>query len=339
MHCKAVYDTLNRMEISSWQQELRECFSNPRELIRDLGLPADSLQPGNGEQLTFPLKVTASYLQRIEKNRPDDPLLRQILPVQEEETRKQGFVTDPVGELDAQVMPGLLHKYHGRVLLIATGACAIHCRYCFRQHFPYADSKPSRQNWHAALAYIKADPSISEVILSGGDPLMLADSKLSRLFEELANIPHLKRLRIHSRIPVVLPSRLTGSFLKLFQDFPLQAVMILHTNHGNEIDDSVKEALADLKSTGMPLLNQSVLLKGVNDSGQLLAELNEKLFECGVLPYYLHMLDAVQGASHFVVEDDRARQIMHELRLVLPGYLVPRLVREKAGAPYKVPLL
>ncbi len=327
------------MEISSWQEELRESSLQALVLLRNLGLQDEHLRFALSARSSFPMKAPASYLSRIEKNNPDDPLLRQILPVQEEEARQQGFVTDPVGDLNAQVMPGLLHKYHGRVLLVATGACAIHCRYCFRRHFPYADSKPSRQNWQAALAYIQADPSISEVILSGGDPLMLADNKLAMLFAELAKISHLKRLRIHSRIPVVLPSRLSPSFFMLFQDFRLKPIMILHTNHANEIDDSVKQAVTGLKSTGMPILNQSVLLQGVNDSSQALAELNEKLFECGVLPYYLHMLDAVQGAAHFAVEEDRARQIMHELRRDLPGYLVPRLVREQAGAAYKLPVI
>lgn len=339
MHCKAAYDTLIYMKISSWQEELRESSQDLLLLLEKLGLQDDSLQRLSNMQQPFPFKAPRSFLERIEKNNPSDPLLRQILPVSEEELQHAGYSKDPVGDLDTQAVPGLLHKYHGRVLLVSTGACAIHCRYCFRRHFPYADSNPSDQNWRAALEYIRSDQSISEVILSGGDPLMLADSKLAFLFAELAAISHVKRLRIHSRMPVVLPSRITGSFLALFHKFRLKPIMVLHTNHVNEIDEKVEQSLARLKSTGMPILNQSVLLKGVNDSSQALAALNEKLFDCGVLPYYLHMLDMVQGAAHFAVAEERAKEIMHELRLSLPGYLVPRLVREQAGAPYKLPLL
>jgi L-lysine 2,3-aminomutase len=333
MHYKAAYDTLNQMKISSWQEELRETSQDPSILLRQFGLKIESLQQA------FPFKATQSYLDRIDINNPADPLLRQILPQDEEHIQHEGYSKDPVGDLDTQTVPGLLHKYHGRVLLITTGACAVHCRYCFRRHFPYADSNPAQQNWQPALEYIHADKSIAEVILSGGDPLMLSDNKLARLFAELAAIPHVKRLRIHSRVPTVLPSRINESLLALFQDLRPKPVMVLHTNHVNEIDESVEHSLARLKSSGLPILNQSVLLQGVNDSSQVLAELNEKLFDCGVLPYYLHMLDSVQGAAHFAVTEERAREIMLELRLALPGYLVPRLVREEAGAPYKLPLL
>lgn len=327
------------MIISSWQEELRESFQDPLALLEKLGLQADSLQLSSHMQQPFPFKAPGPFLGRIEKNNPADPLLRQILPLPEEKLQYADYRNDPVGDLDTQAVPGLLHKYHGRVLLVSTGACAIHCRYCFRRHFPYTDSNPAEHSWRPSLEYIRADHSISEVILSGGDPLMLADNKLAFLFAELAAITHVKRVRIHSRMPTVLPSRISEAFLALFHKLRLKPVMVLHTNHVNEIDEVVEQALARLKSTGMPILNQSVLLKGVNDCSQALIDLNEKLFDCGVLPYYLHMLDAVQGAAHFAVAEERAKEIMHELRLSLPGYLVPRPVREQAGAPYKLPLL
>jgi EF-P beta-lysylation protein EpmB len=338
MHCKAPYDTLNHMRISSWQDELRESLQDSRLLLEKLGLQANKVG-ADAISDTFPLKAPESYLNRIKKYDPTDPLLRQILPLEAENTKYENYVTDPVGDLNSETVPGLLHKYHGRVLLVTTGACAIHCRYCFRRHFPYAESNPANQNWQPALNYIRNDSSISEVILSGGDPLMLADNKLLGLFDNLAGIAHLKRLRIHSRIPAVLPSRITDSFLALFQDLRLTPVMVLHVNHVNEIDESVESSLQKLVSAGISLLNQTVLLQGVNDSSEAISALNEKLFESGVLPYYLHMLDKVEGAAHFAVEEEHARTIMTRLRETLPGYLVPRLIREQAGSPYKLPVL
>ena len=338
MHCKAPYDTLNYMRISSWQEELRESLQDSDQLLEKLGLQGNNFE-SVGVSEAFQLKAPDSYLKRIRKYDPTDPLLRQILPLQEENIQHDEFVTDPVGDLESETVPGLLHKYHGRVLLVTTGACAIHCRYCFRRHFPYADSNPAKQNWQPAMKYIQNDHSIAEVILSGGDPLMLADDKLKKLLKELIAISHLKRLRIHSRIPAVLPSRITDSFLDLFYNLRLNPVMVLHVNHVNEIDANVELSLQKLKTAGITLLNQTVLLKGVNDSSQALSDLNEKLFESGVLPYYLHMLDKVQGAAHFLVEEERARSIMNKLRETLPGYLVPRLIREQAGLPYKLPIL
>jgi L-lysine 2,3-aminomutase len=338
MHCKAPYDTLNYMRISSWQEELRGSLQDSEQLLEKLGLQTNKLQTIKASE-AFPLKAPESYLKRIRKYDPTDPLLRQILPLQEENNQHDDYVADPVGDLESETVPGLLHKYHGRVLLVTTGACAIHCRYCFRRHFPYADSNPAKQSWQPAIKYILNEHSITEVILSGGDPLMLADEKLERLLDDLIAIPHLKRLRIHSRMPTVLPSRITDSFLALFNNLRLTPVMVLHANHANEIDENVEISLQNLKSAGIILLNQTVLLQGVNDTSEALSELNEKLFESGVLPYYLHMLDKVQGATHFAVEEDRARDIMNKLRETLPGYLVPRLIREQAGLPYKLPIL
>ena len=338
MHCKAPYDTLNYMRISSWQEELRGSLQDSEQLLEKLGLQTNKLQTIKASE-AFPFKAPESYLKRISKYDPTDPLLRQILLLQEENNQHNDYVVDPVGDLESETVPGLLHKYHGRVLLVTTGACAIHCRYCFRRHFPYADSNPAKQSWQPAMEYIQNDHSISEIILSGGDPLMLADEKLKKLLAELTAISHLKRLRIHSRMPAVLPSRITESFLDLFHNLRLNPVMVLHVNHVNEIDEHVELSLQKLKTAGITLLNQTVLLKGVNDSSQALSDLNEKLFESGVLPYYLHMLDKVQGAAHFAVEEERARNIMNKLRETLPGYLVPRLIREQAGLAYKLPIL
>jgi len=234
------------------------------------------------------------------------------------------------------VVPGVLHKYHGRVLLMATGACAVHCRYCFRRHFPYAEANPVVDRWRQALDYIAGDDSIAEVILSGGDPLSMSDRRLADLTRRLDAIPHLRRLRLHTRLPIVLPERVNDELLDWLGATRLKTAVVVHANHANEIDSSVIAALSRLKASGAELLNQSVLLRGVNDSTEALMALSEKLFEAGVLPYYLHLLDKVQGAAHFEVEETAARCLMAELSRQVPGYLVPRLVREIPGAPGKV---
>ncbi len=267
---------------------------------------------------------------------PHDPLLRQVLPLAAECVSAPEFTTDPVGDLSAMAVPGVLHKYRGRVLLALTGACAVHCRYCFRRHFPYAEANASSDRWQAALDYIARDASIHEVILSGGDPLALADRRLADLARRLAAVAHVERLRIHTRLPIVLPARVTTELTDWLAGGRLQPVMVVHANHANEIDADVRAALARLRAAGVTLFNQSVLLKGVNDSVESLAGLSEALFAAGVVPYYLHLLDRVQGAAHFEVEEGRARQLMADLAARLPGYLVPRLVREVAGAPSKL---
>jgi len=327
------------MNISSWQEELRQISGDPLAVLDDLGLRPGPGFPSVDPGPAFPFRAPGPFLERINKNDPHDPLLRQVLPSPRENKAAEGFSNDPVGDLAARTVPGLLHKYHGRVLLVSTAACAIHCRYCFRRHFPYADNNPGVEEWRQALEYIAMDPGITEVILSGGDPLMLADGKLAHLLEKLDAIAHLKRVRIHSRMPVVLPGRITPALLRLLRECRLQAVMVLHVNHANEIGDCARESIRHLAAAGLSLLNQSVLLRGINDSAEALAALSETLFDCRVLPYYLHMLDAVSGAAHFAVEEARAAEIIHELRSILPGYLVPRLVREQAGAPYKMPVL
>jgi len=269
---------------------------------------------------------------------PTDPLLRQVLPLGEEALPAPGYVTDPLQEAEHTPARGLIHKYAGRVLLITSPACAVNCRYCFRRHFPYGDNSPSRAQWEASLEHLRTDPSITEAILSGGDPLAASDRQLAWLVERLEAIPHLRRLRIHTRLPVVIPDRIDAALLDWLGKSRLQKVVVLHINHAQEIDPAVVDACARLKTAGVTLLNQSVLLRGVNDSVDALAALSERLFEAGVLPYYLHVLDPVAGAAHFDVPDGQARELVAGLREVLPGFLMPRLVREVPGEGSKTPL-
>ncbi len=266
----------------------------------------------------------------------DDPLLRQVLPVADEDLVVPGFSADPVGELAIVRGDGVLAKYHGRALLVATGACAVHCRYCFRRHFPYEDERAGGADWSAAVAAVAANPTVDEVILSGGDPLLLPDRRLAELAEALAAVPHLRRLRIHTRLPVVLPERVNEELVEWLGACPLPVVIVIHANHANEVDAGVERAVGALREAGSVLLNQAVLLAGVNDSPDALAELSRRLADCGVVPYYLHLLDRVAGAAHFEVAEPRALEIMSTLRARLPGYLVPRLVRELPGAASKV---
>ena len=285
--------------------------------------------------IAFPLRVTRSYAARMAKGNLADPLLLQVLPQVREALAVPGYGADPVGDRAAAALPGLLHKYAGRVLLLATGACAIHCRYCFRREFPYGEFQLTRQREADALAYIAADPSIEEVILSGGDPLVLGDERLEGLVRALESIPHLTRLRIHSRLPVVLPSRITDGLLRVLGRSRLQPVLVIHANHARELDSEVAAGLRRLAETGVALLNQTVLLKGINDRPETLAELSRRLFGLGVQPYYLHVLDKAAGTAHFDLPEEKALDLHSALRRRLPGYLVPRLVREEAGKPYK----
>jgi EF-P beta-lysylation protein EpmB len=262
-----------------------------------------------------------------------------VLATAEERHGAPGFVTDPVGDAAAERTPGLLQKYRGRALLIATGACAVHCRYCFRHHYPYSEAGSLWDRIERALAILRDSTEIAELILSGGDPLMLDDAMLARLFARLADdVPHLRRVRLHTRLPVVLPSRVTDDLCRLLRGDGPRAVVVIHANHPRELSPSVLAALAALRDAHIPLLNQSVLLRGVNDSSDVLAELSERLFDAGVASYYLHQLDRVAGAAHFEVPDAEALGLIADLRARLPGYLVPRLVREVPGAAHKVPL-
>jgi len=320
---------------ASWQRIMTDAISRPQELLTALQLPDSLLPAAEAAARLFPLRVPRPYLQRMTAGDPRDPLLLQVLPLHAEHSTPAGFIDDPVGDLDAMKVPGLLHKYHGRVLLITTGACAIHCRYCFRRHFPYSGGQLGGQARAAALAYIRADRSISEVILSGGDPLSLSDGKLAALAADLDGIPHLQRLRIHTRQPIVLPQRVDDRLTDWMSSSRLKIVMVVHANHPQELDSQVGEALREVSRCGVQLLNQSVLLKGINDDSDTLAELSETLLAYGVLPYYLHLLDPVRGAAHFQLDRSDAVALHQRLRDHLPGYLVPRLVTEIAGRASK----
>ena len=325
-------------ELPRWQTALADAVTDPAELLQLLDIPDSSLAAAQEAARQFPLKVPRGFVARMQRGNPRDPLLMQVLPLDLELETTPSFVTDPVGDMASKVAAGVLHKYEGRVLLIATGACGVHCRYCFRRHFPYADESASFGQWQNAVEIIRADRSIHEVILSGGDPLTLSDRRLRQLTDALQSIAHVKRLRIHSRQPIVLPERVDAGLLDWLRSISLQKVLVLHANHAQEIDASVSTACAQLREAGVTLLNQAVLLKGINDSVSALSALGEALFAAGVLPYYLHMMDRVQGAAHFEVDEPRARQLMRELLTTLPGYLVPRLVRETPGDASKTPV-
>lgn len=303
-------------------------------------LRLDPAQIASGTTATeqFRLRAPEPYLARIEPGNPADPLLRQILPVTAELLTLPGFSTDPLDETNYSPLPGVLHKYRSRLLIVTTGACAIHCRYCFRRHFAYDDHQQGRAGRERVFAYLEQHPEISEVILSGGDPLSLSDELLAVWVDRLASVPHLRRLRLHSRLPVVIPQRITAELLAILTGSRLNTVMVLHINHPNEIDSEVAEAAQQLRAAGITLLNQSVLLRGVNDAVGILAELSERLFTAGILPYYLHLLDPVAGAAHFAVPESEARGIYQTLLAQLSGYLVPRLVVEVPGDHSKRPL-
>ena len=320
---------------ASWQLLLKESHISATELLDQLQLP-HSLLPGaeSGHQL-FALRAPRPYLERIEKGNPDDPLLKQILPVQEETLKVPGYVQDPLEEGDSNPIPGLIHKYKSRVLLVGSGACAINCRYCFRRHFPYQDNGLSNERIDQVVAYLQQQPDVNEVILSGGDPLATPDQRLDLLISKLEQVKHLKRLRIHTRLPVVIPQRITRELTERLSSSRFKVIWVLHINHANEIDPAVRGAVTQLNTAGMQVLNQSVILRGVNDSVAALTELSEALFDAGILPYYLHAFDPVQGASHFDVPDDRAIQLWQQLQKELPGFLVPKLAREEPGRSSK----
>jgi len=323
----------------SWQRELAEAVTDPRELLAVLGLPASMADAAERAGEKFSLRVTRSFLSRMRHGDANDPLLRQVLPVDEELLEVAGYGADPLEEGAARRAPQLLHKYTGRALLIATEACAIHCRYCFRREFPY--SVPETRigpRWGEALEILAQDTTIEEVILSGGDPLSLSDARLAQLTDALAKLPHLRRLRVHTRQPIVLPSRVDAGLIAWLRGIRLPTIMVLHSNHPNEIDADVRAACAALRAAGVTLLNQAVLLRGVNDDAGTLERLSVSLMDAGVLPYYLHVPDRVRGTAHFDVDDRTARGLIEQLTGRLSGYLVPRLVREVPGAASKMPL-
>ena len=323
---------------ASWQRLWREAVRDPAELLALLALPGLAARLAGDAGRAFPLRVPRGFVARMRQGDPADPLLRQVLPLNEEDRPVPGFGLDAVGDQAARVANGVLHKYAGRALLVATGSCAVHCRYCFRRHFPYSGDTAAAGRWQEALEHVAGDPTLHELILSGGDPLSLSDQRLGELLQALPAIPHLRTLRIHTRLPVVLPERVDAGLCALLAALPLRCVVVVHANHANEIDPSVADAFARLRATGALLLNQSVLLAGVNDEVEALVQLSERLFDAGALPYYLHQLDRVAGVAHFEVEDRRARALAEALRGRLPGYLVPRLVREIPGDVGKRPL-
>jgi EF-P beta-lysylation protein EpmB len=323
----------------NWQQQLADAFDNIEDLCHYLNISPDSLPISAAAAESFPVRVPLSFAACMEKGNPDDPLLRQILPLKQELWDYPGFSRDPVGDLASASQTGVLHKYHGRVLLINTGSCAINCRYCFRRNFPYAELQLSKQKEEAAINFIQNNTDISEVILSGGDPLLLSDSRLSQLTSRLDSIDHIKRIRIHSRLPIVLPDRITAEFINALKQCSKPIIIVTHCNHANEISDDVAVACKLLKSAGITLLNQSVLLKDVNNNVEVLCNLSEHLFDQGIIPYYLHLLDKATGTGHFEVSETEAVALIRQVQAALPGYLVPKLVKEQAGANSKQTIL
>ncbi|MGN6225242.1 EF-P beta-lysylation protein EpmB [Pseudoxanthomonas sp.] len=321
-----------------WQEAWRDAVRDPRELLAMLGLETLAARISDAAAEQFPLRVPRGFVARMVPGDADDPLLRQVLPLDDEMRPVPGFGLDAVGDAAARTATGVLQKYRGRALLVATGSCAVHCRYCFRRHFPYAEETAARDGWREALEAIRADAGVEEVLLSGGDPLSLATPKLAELTAALAGIPHVRRLRIHSRLPVVLPERVDDGLVRWLAGLPWPVAFVIHANHANEFDAEVDAALGRLRGAGAQLLNQAVLLRGVNDSVEALAALGERSFAAGVLPYYLHQLDRVAGVAHFEVPDEQALALHAQLRARLSGYLVPRLVREVPGDTGKRPL-
>jgi len=323
---------------TTWQVDLRDAIRDAHQLCHRLELPAELADAAAGGASEFPVFVPPAYLSRIRPGDPRDPLLRQVLPLADEMTQVPGFSHDPVADIQATLQPGLLQKYAGRALLITTGACAVHCRYCFRRHFPYEEVPHSTAAWDSALETIANDESINEVILSGGDPLMLVDDRLESLVERIAAIRHIARLRVHTRLPIMIPSRVTDELIAWLTGSRLTPIVVIHANHAQELDDAVATSLNRLRQANVTLLNQAVLLSSVNDSVAALTALSERLLEIGVVPYYLHQLDRVAGAAHFEVPIEQGRAFIDELRATLPGYMVPQYVQEIPGQPHKTPL-
>lgn len=321
---------------NAWQQALGRMITNPQELLELLDLSAEQLGLSQAAAKQFSCRVPREFVAKMQSSDPFDPLLLQVLPSAKEMLAMPGYTADPLGECSVNPVQGLLHKYHGRVLLTVATSCAINCRYCFRRHFPYEDNNPGTKGWSDAIQYVANDTSISEIIFSGGDPLMLKDHQLSELANQFSKIPHVKRLRIHTRLPVVIPARINDELCEWLNELPLQKVMVVHCNHPNEIDDEFGAAMQQLRSTDVTLLNQSVLLKNVNDDAKTLCDLSEKLFKFSVLPYYIHLLDKVSGAAHFDVSKNEAVALIQTVRENLSGFLVPELVTEISGVGSKV---
>ncbi|QLB13432.1 L-lysine 2,3-aminomutase [Bisgaardia hudsonensis] len=321
-------------EEQNWTDYLANAISDPKQLLNVLKLPIAPFEQAIQARKLFAMRVPMPFVEKMEKGNANDPLFLQVMTLQEEFLLREGFTKDPLQEQHTPA-PNILHKYHNRLLFMIKNSCAINCRYCFRRHFPYAENKGNKENWKQALDYIAQHSEIEEVIFSGGDPLMAKDNELAWLLKSLENIPHLQRLRIHSRLPIVIPQRITEQLCSLFNDSRFQVILVTHINHPNEIDDKLAMAMKKLKNANVTLLNQSVMLKAINDNAQVLKNLSDKLFTIGILPYYLHLFDKVEGASHFYIEDDQAIKIYKELQSITSGYLVPKLAREIAGEKNK----
>ena len=316
----------------NWQSQLSDLITDPFELLDQLDISSEQLLSGAIlASDTFKLRVPRAFVNKMQKADPFDPLLLQVLPHHLELEDHPEFVTDPLGEEEANQLPGVLHKYQSRFLLTLTGACAVHCRYCFRRHFPYQENLPKNNDWPQIQNYIQQHPLINEVILSGGDPLTLTNHKLKIWIERLESLPQVKILRIHSRVPIVIPNRIDEELLSLLENSRLRIIMVVHSNHAAELDDFTCNQLHKLSLRNVTVFNQAVLLKGVNDSAQTLIELSQRLFDARVMPYYLHVLDKVKGAQHFDLESSKVDSLYKEVLAGLPGYLVPKLVREIAG--------
>lgn len=322
-----------------WQQILSDLLTDPKDLLTYLELDEAERPASLLAQTQFPMKVPMPFIAKMNKADWDDPLLKQIWPAAEEEIIDSRYVTDPLAEADSNPIPGLLHKYHGRVLLTAAPHCAIHCRYCFRRHFDYEENAPSRILWQRCFDYINADSSIEEVILSGGDPLALADKQLGWLLDELESISHITTIRIHTRLPIVIPQRITEALIEVLSQRKIKLVMVIHCNHPQELCPESRLSLSTLSANGVILMNQSVILKDVNDNSDCLIELSRKLFSVNVLPYYLHLPDEVAGTAHFDVSKSRALELLAQMQSQLPGYLVPKLVKEEPGQPSKTRMI
>lgn len=327
------------LQHKNWQSQLSDLITEPAELLELLQLQPDQLLSGAllaSQQ--FKLRVPRAFVEKMQLANPLDPLLLQVLPHHLELAEHPDFVTDPLGEEAANQLAGVLHKYSSRFLLTLTGACAVHCRYCFRRHFPYQENLPKNEDWPGIRDYLLAHPSINEVILSGGDPLTLSERKLALWLDRLESLEQINTLRIHSRVPIVIPERISDEFLALFKGRRFKVVLVVHSNHAAELDDFTCSQLLRVAEQGILLLNQTVLLKGVNDNLQSLVQLSQRLFTANVMPYYLHVLDKVKGAQHFDIAAETTNALYQQLLANLPGYLVPKLVREIAGEPNKTPL-
>lgn len=322
---------------TSWQKELANVITDPKELLTNVGIQPQRYLKHFSARKLFPVRAPRPFVSRIEKGNINDPLLRQIMPLSEEFVQTKGYLLDPLQEHDT-VAEGLLHKYKHRVLMVVKSGCAINCRYCFRRHFPYEDNSPNKHRWQHALNYIAQHQEINEVIFSGGDPLMANDEHLSWLINQIEQISHVHRLRIHTRLPVVIPQRITEKLVALLSQTRLKSTMVLHINHANEIGQDVIDAIEPLRRERIPLFCQSVLLKGVNNNAQTLCQLSEKLFDHGIMPYYIHLCDKVQGVAHFDISEEQAIEITRQMMAILPGFLMPKVVREIAGEANKTPL-